>query len=103
MTRLLGILILTAGVILPMALAGWLAFRLNRKPPLASRRVGLILALNGVLPVGLVLLGLGLMSPAFWSRTWVPAATYVALGAAGLIFLLLVLARRWPGGQRQGE
>ena len=94
MTRLLGILILTAGVTLPMALAGWLAFRLNRKPPLASQRAGLILALNGVLPVGLVLLGLGLMSPAFWDRTWVPAAAYVALGAAGLILLMLVFARR---------
>ena len=94
MIRLLGILVLTAGVILPMALSGWLAFRMNKKPPLASRRVGLILALNGVLPVGLVLLGLGLMSPAFWSRTWVPAAAYVALGAAGLILLMVAFARR---------
>lgn len=94
MTRLLGILVLTAGVILPMALAGWLAFRLNRKPPLASRRVGLILALNGVLPAGLVVLGLGLMSPAFWSRTWPPVAATVALSAAGLILLMLVFSRR---------
>ena len=96
MTKLLGILILTAGVILPMALAGWLAFRLNRKPPLASRKVGLTLAFNGVLPAGLVLLGLGLMSPDFWTLTWVRVAAYAALGAAGLILLVLII----PVGKR---
>ncbi len=92
MTRLLGILVLTAGVILPIALAGWLAFRLNKKPPLASRRVGLILAFNGVLPVGLVLLGLGLMSPAFWALTWVRAAAYAALSVSGLVLLALLFS-----------
>ncbi len=96
MTRLLGILILTAGVVLPMAMVGWLAFRMNRKPPLASGKAGLILAFNGVLPVGLVLLGLGLMAPAFWTLTWVRAAAYAALGAAGLILLVLI----FPVGKR---
>lgn len=96
MPTLLGILVLVSGVVLPMALVGWLALRMNRKPPLASSRVGLLLAFNGVLPVGLVLLGLGLMAPAFWALSWVRAAAFAALGVAGLILLALVI----PAGKR---
>jgi hypothetical protein len=80
-----------------MALVVWLALRMNRKPSLESGRVGLILAFNGILPVGLVLLGLGLMAPAFWTLTWVRTAAFAALGIAGLILLALII----PVGKRR--
>jgi hypothetical protein len=87
--RLGGVLILMTGVIFPMALLGWLALRMGKKPPLGPNRTGLILAFNGFLPVGLVLLGLGLMSPEFGALPWVRTAWMVALGAAALVLVVL--------------
>ena len=96
--RLLGVLILMTGVIFPMAMLGWLAFRMGKKPKLPPNRVGLILAFNGVLPVGLVLLGLGLMAPQFGQHLWVRAGWMVALAAAAALLLILGVSR----GRRAG-
>jgi len=91
MQTLAGILTLVAGVIFPMAMLAWLAFRMNKKPPLSSDRVGMILAFNGVLPIGLVLVGLGLMAPSIWALGWVRIAAYFALGVAGIILISLLV------------
>lgn len=94
MVTIAGILVLIAGVILPMVMVGWLARRMGRKPALSPGRVGLLLAFNGVLPVGLVLLGLGLLSPGFWSATWVRVAAIAACVAAVVILILLGMSRQ---------
>ena len=96
--RLLGVLVLMTGVIFPMALLGWLALRMGKKPPLGPNRMGLILAFNGLLPVGLVLLGLGLMSPQFGALPWVRVGWMAALAAAALVLILLGVTR----GRRTG-
>lgn len=96
--RLLGVFILMAGVIFPMALLGWLTFRMNKKPKLQPSRLGLILAFNGVLPVGLVLLGFALLAPEFGAHAWVRAGWIVALAAAAVLLLLLGVSR----GRRTG-
>lgn len=98
MEKLAGALVLLAGVILPMVVVGWLAFRMNRKPSLPPNQVGLILAFNFILPVGLVLLGLGLLSPAFGTHTWVRVGWIVALAAASVVLLVLGVSR----GRRTG-
>lgn len=96
--RLLGVLLLLTGVIFPMAMVGWLAFRMNKKPPLPPNRVGLILAFNLILPVGLVLLGLSLMSPAFGAHGWVRLAWMLSLAAAAVMLVMLGVSR----GRRTG-
>ena len=92
MTRLAGVLLLMTGVIFPMAMLGWLAFRLGKKPPLGANRTGLILAFNGFLPVALVLLGLGLLAPQFGALQWVRTAWIVALIAAAVALIMLGVA-----------
>lgn len=93
MERLAGVLLLMTGVIFPMAMLGWLAVRMGKKPPLGPNRTGLILAFNGFLPVGLVLLGLGLMSPQFGALTWVRTAWMVAFVAAAIALIALGVTR----------
>ena len=97
--RLAGVLLLMTGVIFPMAMLGWLAFRMGKQPPLGPNRTGLILAFNGFLPVGLVLLGLGLMAPQFGALPWVRTAWMMALGAAGVVLIALGVSR----GRRTGS
>jgi hypothetical protein len=96
--RLFGVLVLMAGVIFPMAMVAWLASRMNRKPALPPNQMGLILAFNGILPVGLVLLGFSLMSPAFGAQTWVRLGWMLALAAAALVVVILGVSR----GRRTG-
>ncbi len=98
MEKLGGALLLLAGVIFPMAMVGWLAFRMNKKPPLPPGQVGLILAFNLILPVGLVLLGLGLLSPAFGAQAWVRLAWTLSLAAAAVMLVIMGVSR----GRRTG-
>lgn len=97
MDKVLGILIMIAGVALPLAMVGWLAVRLNRKPAPPARLTGLVLAFNGVLPVGLVLVGLGLLAPSFWALSWVRVAAWAALAVAAIILVALLAGGR-PAG-----
>lgn len=100
MRTVAGILLMVGGVAFPMGLVAWLSGRLNRTPRPSSRQVGLILALNGLLPVGLVTTGLGLMSPRFWELTWLRSVSFAAWAATAVVLaaLLVTAARR----QRHG-
>ncbi len=62
-----GILLLLIGLAFPMGMLFWLNGRLSRKPAPRPREIGLLLAFNGVLPVSLILAGLGLLSAAIWA------------------------------------
>ncbi len=76
----------------------WLNGRLSRKPPPRPAQVGLLLAFNGVLPVGLILLGLGLLSPRLWVSSVLRTASLAALIAAAVLLIAMgVLARRNGG------
>lgn len=97
-----GILLVISGMILPMGLIAWLNGRLNRAPRPSSQQVGLILALNGLLPVGLVTSGLGLMSDRLWALPWLRGAALATWVAAVGVFAVLVVTtlrrRRQHGG-----
>ncbi len=92
-----GILCLVLGVSYPMAVLLWLNARMRRQPALSPRQVSAVLAFNGVFPLALVGLGLGLLStrvraiPAFW-----PALALVAVAA------VVLLLRFWRLGPRPG-
>ena len=94
MKPLAGILLLIAGVILPMAMLFRMNSILSRKPAPRPSRVGMLLALNGVLPVALVISGLMLLSASMMASAAlriVVIATWLA--SATLIFLFLVSGR----------
>ena len=98
MPVVLGILLLLIGVAFPLALLFWLNGRLSRKPPLRPAQVGLLLAFNGVLPVGLILLGLGRLSPRLWASSVLRTASLAALIAAAVVLVVLVVLARRNGG-----
>lgn len=103
MRTVAGILLLVMGIIFPMGMLAWLNSRFNRQPRPTPRQVGLLLAFNGILPAGLVLLGLGLMSPGLWAVTWLRAAALAAWLGAGIVLIALVVAGRTkPAGGRDG-
>lgn len=91
-----GILLVVSGIVFPMGLVAWLSGRMNRAPRPSSRQVGLILALNGLLPVGMVTLGLGLMSGQFWTLPWLRSVALAAWAAA-----LIVVVALWVATWRQ--
>lgn len=94
MRTLAGILALVAGVVFPMAMLLWLSQRLNRQPSLAPARTGLLLALNGILPVGLILAGLVLLVPAIGAAPAARIGAMICLAAAAAIALVLALQGR---------
>ena len=85
-----GILLVITGVFFPMAMLVWLGSRMRRPPPPQPRQVGMWLAFNFVLPVGMVLLGISVISPQFGANPVIRIATWAALGAA--VVLLIALA-----------
>ncbi len=91
-----------SGVIFPLALAAWLSIRLNRAPRPSPRQVGLTLALNGLLPVGLVTLGMALMSDRLGALVWLRGVALAAWIAAGIVLVALLITtvtrRRHHGG-----
>jgi hypothetical protein len=101
MLTLAGILILIIGVAFPMGMLVWLNGRMRRPPSLQPRQVGMLLALNGILPLGLVLTGLWLIYPPFGASL----AFKAVLIAAGLAALVLLVGLWWIGraGERKGD
>jgi hypothetical protein len=105
MRSLVGIAVLVVGIAFPMGMLVWLNGRMKRQPALSPRQVGMLLALNGILPLGLVLAGLWLITPAVGTST----AFKAAIIAAGLAVLALLVglwrigrAPRPEGGQDAG-
>ena len=93
MHTLTGIVVLLIGIAFPMGMLVWLNGRMRRQPALQSRQVGILLALNGILPLGLVLTGLWLLSPPFGASP----AVRVAIIASVLAVLTLLVALWWTG------
>lgn len=86
-----GVILLVIGVAFPMGTLLWLNTRMKRQQILASRQVGMILAFNGVLPVSLVTLGLGLIS----ARLWAILAFRIVTVSSSLVAILLLVGLGW--------
>jgi hypothetical protein len=97
---LLGILLVVTGVFFPMAMLVWLSSRMRRQPPPRPRQVGMWLAFNFVLPVGMVLLGLSLIAPQFGTSNAIRYATWAALGAALVLLIGLAIDAALVRGSR---
>lgn len=99
-----GILLLLIGIIFPMGMLAWLSLRFNRRPRPPAAQVGLLLTLNGLLPLAVVLAGLGLMMPQLWETAWLRVAISAAgLGALGVLVALAVIGRGSPTGGDDGR
>ena len=82
-----GILLLISGFVAPMVMLFWLNGRLSRTPAPRSVEVGLLLALNGVLPVALIISGLGLLT----ARVGASPVLRIIVTATWLVSALLLL------------
>ena len=103
MRTVAGILLLMIGIIFPMGMLAWLSHRFNRRPQPSPRQVGLVLALNGLLPLALVLVGLGLMMPQLGEATWLRVTAAAAgLGVLGVLAALASGGRGKPAGGDHG-
>jgi hypothetical protein len=89
-----GIVLLLVGVGFPMGLIFWLNGRMQRKPGLTARQVGLLLAFNIFLPVGLIIVGLGLVSAEIWAVEVLRIVAVASLLAAGVSLAWLWWASR---------
>jgi hypothetical protein len=92
-----GIILLIIGVIYPMATLFWLNGRLRRQPQPTPQRLGLLMTFNFVLPVGLVALGVGLLS----AQLWASVSFRWALALVG-VFLLALLIVFWRQSRAEG-
>jgi hypothetical protein len=95
-----GIFLVIAGVFFPMAMLVWLGSRMRRQPPPRPRQVGMWLAFNFVLPVGMVLLGISLISPQFGANPVIRIAMWSALGAAVVLLIALAIDAALARGAR---
>lgn len=105
MRTLAGILLLVIGVIFPMAMLFRMNSVLSRKPAPRPSRVGMLLALNGVLPVALVISGLMLISVHFSASPVLRVAALAAWLAAVALVIVLVIGKgagRVKGGEGGG-
>jgi hypothetical protein len=102
MLTLAGILILIIGVAFPMGMLVWLNGRMRRPPSLQPRQVGMLLALNGILPLGLVLTGLWLINPPL-GASLVFKTVLLACGLAVLALLVGLWWVRRPAGRKGGS
>ena len=99
MRILAGILLLIIGVIFPMAMLFWMNGVLSRKPAPQPRRVGMLLTLNGVLPVALVTTGLAMLS----AHMAASPALRVVMIATWLTSVALVIVLVVSRGTVRGE
>jgi len=98
---LAGILLLIIGVIFPMAMLFRMNSVLSRKPAPRPSRVGMLLALNGVLPVALIISGLMMISARFSASPALRAAL-IATWVASLVLLIVLVIGRGAGGEKGG-
>ena len=101
MRTLAGILLLIVGVIFPMAMLFRMNSMLSRKPAPTPGRVGMLLALNGVLPVALIISGLMLLAARFAASPALRAAL-IATWVASAALLLVLLISRGAGREKGG-
>jgi len=99
---LAGILLLIIGVIFPMAMLFWMNSVLSHKPAPQPSRVGMLLTLNGVLPVALVTTGLAMLSADMAAS---PALRVVIIAtwltSVALIIVLIISRGTVRGGERR--
>jgi hypothetical protein len=74
---------------------------LSRKPTPRPSRVGMLLALNGVLPLALIISGLMLLSDRFATSPALRAAL-IATWVASAALLIVVVIGRDAGGEKGG-
>jgi hypothetical protein len=98
---LAGILLLCLGVIFPMAMLFQMNRVLSRKPAPRPSRVGMLLALNGVLPVALIISGLMLLSTSFSASPALRVAL-IATWVASLALLIALSIGKGAGGEKGG-
>jgi len=98
---LAGILLLIIGVIFPMAMLFRMNSVLSRKPAPRPSRVGMLLALNGVLPLALIISGLMLLSDRFAASPALRAAL-IATWLASAALLIAVVIGRGAGREKGG-
>jgi uncharacterized membrane protein (GlpM family) len=101
MRVVVGILLLLVSLSIPMGMLVWLNSRMRRQPHPSALQIGMILALNGILPLAVLLVGLGLMSPRFGSTTGVRVAVSACTVAAVVLLLGLWWTRR--AAKRAGD
>ncbi len=97
-----GVLLLVIGAIFPLALLLWLGLRLNRRPALRPRQVGLLLALNLMLPVSMVLWGLQMISPRLAASAAIQTAAIASSAAAVCLVILMAAGAIRSQGRRAG-
>jgi hypothetical protein len=98
---LAGIVLLIIGVIFPMAMLFQMNNVLSRKPAPRPSQVGMLLALNGVLPVALIISGLMLLSDRFAASPALRAAL-IATWIASAALLIAVVIGRGAGAEKGG-
>jgi heme/copper-type cytochrome/quinol oxidase subunit 3 len=97
-----GILLLIFGVIFPMAMLFQINSMLSRKPAPPPSRVGMLLALNGVLPVALIISGLMLLSARFSAAPALRAAM-IATWVASLALLIILAIGKGADRRKRGD
>jgi hypothetical protein len=100
---LAGILLLIVGVIFPMAMLFRMNSVLSRKPAPTPGRVGMLLALNGVLPVALIISGLMLLAARFAASPALRAALIATWLASAALLLVLLISRGAGRGKGGGD
>ena len=99
---LAGILLLIAGVIFPMAMLFRLNSVLGRKPAPQPSRVGMLLTLNGVLPVALVTTGLAMLS-AHMAVSPALRVVMIATWLTSVVLVTILVIGRDPGRGERGD
>ena len=103
MRALAGILFLIIGVIFPLAMLFQMNSMLNGKPAPRPSRVGMLLALNGVLPLALIISGLMLLSDRFATSPALRAALIATWVASVALLIVVVIGRGADGEQGGGD
>jgi hypothetical protein len=97
----IGIFMLLGGVVYPMYAVTWFNKRVQQQPPLTPKAVGLLLAFNGIMPLSLVLWGLGMLSPSLWGNLALRVVAIMTTVAA--VFLLRLVREALPPPRRRSH